>query len=283
MNQFNSCIKKLKKNRSIKVIKSPDNIIVFYLLSFITIFFKKIILGDIKSVYYQLAIRFINKKKVIFYDDGFSSILILNLLKENKNISILNGMQNASYLKKILFSIFFIKYKNIKINRFMFYSIFPEKSIGNIKKISLNENIITDVRKNNSIFLGGKYVDIKILSFNDYCDAINKAQKISNEKLVYIPHRSESPEFLKKLKLNIPTLDINIIESPIEAYLIQHKWLPNNVFSIYSTALFTVGNLLPSSKVYFKKININLIPSHYQDSITSLYNFLNSSNRYISY
>ncbi|MBQ0373209.1 hypothetical protein, partial [Providencia rettgeri] len=102
MNQFNLCIEKLKKNRSIKVIKLPDNIIAFYLLSFITIFFKKIILGDIKSVYYQLSIRFVNKRKVIFYDDGFSSILVLKLLKENKSISILNGMQNASFLKKII-------------------------------------------------------------------------------------------------------------------------------------------------------------------------------------
>ncbi|MEX6326908.1 hypothetical protein AB6F65_18790 [Providencia hangzhouensis] len=283
MNQFNLCIEKLKKNRSIKVIKLPDNIIAFYLLSFITIFFKKIILGDIKSVYYQLSIRFVNKRKVIFYDDGFSSILFLKLLKENKSISILNGMQNASFLKKIIFNVFFIKYKNIKINSFVFYSIFLEKSIGKMKKLSLNESITTDIKRNSSIFLGGKYVDIKILSFNDYCEAINKAREISNERLVYIPHRSESPEFLNKLKSNIPTLDINVIESPIEVYLIQHKWIPNDIFSIYSTALFTVGNLFPCSKVYFKKINLNLIPSHYQDSISSLYTFLNSSNRYIAY
>ncbi|MEQ4676706.1 hypothetical protein ABN063_19290 [Providencia vermicola] len=276
-------IEKIKESRKIKVIYAPNSLLLFNLFSLITFFCQKIFIGDIKSIYYHSAIRFTNSKKIFFFDDGFSSLLILDLLKNGLPIPILNGGANLSTKKKLAFEILNIKYKEVPIDSFTFYSIFADSSFNNVEKITIldNENFLP--LNSSSVFLGGKYVDIKILNFESYCNAIIKAYNIADGDLVYIPHRAESKEFLDKLKKQIPYIVITVIDKPIELYLIENQWAPKFVFSIYSTALFTLANLFPTSNVYFKSINIELIPNQYQKSLRSLYHFLTTSQRFISY
>lgn len=104
-------------------------------------------------------------------------------------------------------------------------------------------------------FIGQTLVDKGYLSISDYLEMIREAQCIQQDQEIhYIPHRAESDAVIEAVA-KIPGISIKRMKTCVELGFILEKISPRNVFACFSSAIFSLSSLYPTSKIY------SIIPS----------------------
>jgi len=195
----------------------------------IIFFFKSIIIGDMN--YYHSKGIYSVSKEVIFLDEG---IRYLNLKK------------NELKIKHSFFTIFdeTNPKNNVQINKFDYLK-------SKIKNLKINDDLI--------YLLGTSDAHPKIDALNNktYLTLIkNICASYKNKKIIFIPHRNEDVENIKKL--DIENLSIKINEYPIEFCLTELSEMPSKFIGFYTMALVSLRIVLQNSKVEVLNISYDL-------------------------
>lgn len=212
--------------------------------------FDYIFLGDFKSRYLHLFVRFIQKSKIIILDDGIKSLSVQN-----------------SFTDKYYFNMFTMlrSIKPYDGQKIVYHSFDRLKQISNEKEYQ-NDTII---------FLGSKIVEANIVTTYSYLHTIESLlQKYSDKKVIYIPHRAENIIKLDSLRSKYNNLIIKKINIPIEIFFALNNPLPNNVISFYSAGLVSLKILYENLNIIAIKCDYSL--SEYKDIIDIVYEDLNN-------
>lgn len=187
------------------------------------------ILGDYLSGFLRLLMKFINQKKVILLDDGVATFKIQKEL-ETKNLPI------------DLFTMFDIK------------SIPNQKIFNNNFKALQNRYTLSNTNEVD-IFIGGKLVDLEIVTLDTYLAVLhNVIKKSDTGKLLYFPHRGTSQIVLDEIS-SIEGVELIYPDVTVEFYLLKKNIYPKNIYSILSTALFSLSKIFDTSTVVAFKPN----------------------------
>lgn len=201
------------------------------------------VIGDYLSGFLNLFIKTVNRKKVILLDDGVATFKIQKILRNKKKLI-------------SLFTMFDIK--SIE-NQYIYKNDF--------KCIKLKYNTIKKIDYN--IFIGGKLVDLNLVDIKTYLAIITDAASKNSNKLIYIPHRGTSKDVLNNIS-KIKNLTIKPIDTSIEFYLLEKGISPTHVYSVVSTALFTLSMIFKDSFVISYKPKF--LENNRQEHIEDVYN-----------
>ncbi|EAW28616.1 hypothetical protein ATW7_18410 [Alteromonadales bacterium TW-7] len=253
---------------------------VFMLARLFSFTFDKIYISDIKSVYYQFLMVGFSSDKIIAYDDGASSISLLDLFLNGKKLPSLNGVETFGRFKILILKLLGVKLKNVDFKFSLFFTIFPFEGdkIINIK-INRSTNCISN-NQESVVFLGGKYVEVGILSEEMYLRAIWDAlARHPKSSFYYIPHRAESSyrvNSVAKLDRRIKIKNINV---GVEEYFEEHpRDVPIAFYSLYSTALFTLPLHFSALNCYYRHIDLNQVCVEHRLAVSKTYELLKSTN-----
>lgn len=149
--------------------------------------------------------------------------------------------------------------KNIKKYNSKIYSCFPIKD----KEIDYIKNDFSYLRKlknkdtlidKNLVYCLGTNIFESCLRLGYYERHLNNLNNFYNgKKIYYFPHRDE-----KKFQNFPQKFKIEKIELPIELYLLRNKVLPGVIAGFYSTALFTLNEILVDKKIDIININFDI-------------------------
>lgn len=188
----------------------------------------------------------IKKEKVFLLDDGALTITIYEeQIKFNKI--------NKYNFKELRFLFFGLKIKiKDKINLFSYYELAPVNGIEVVKNELnfLKETHLKNAKKDDGTiyFIGQPIYDL--IGVDTYIENLEKFIKSSNKKIIYIPHRGETKDFLRLLfSLKNPLLTVQEIGMPIELYFLQNNIYPLRAISYYSTALTTLDIIYDECEV----------------------------------
>lgn len=220
-------------------------ILKFYIY-FIEKKYKKVFVGNIESGLFSLLIKDIKKKKIVLLDDGAKSIVTQKKFSDNFNFDF-----------------------------FSFYDLSPFKN-QNIYKNNFEElrkKISFKTSKNEVLILGSKLSEISIIDEDYYIELIKKISTYFQDKeLIYIPHREENRNKIKRIKKEIQNIKIKNIDYPVEFYGINENKKIKTVVSFYSTALYTMSKIYNCEAVAFK---FNYEKSEHKKNIDEVYDFYN--------
>lgn len=272
--EIDSSMFNLLEDTGCRIIKisSPMCLIVFSFVSFFNCFFSKFIVCDFKSIYFHILIRKLSRKNVFFLDDGASSFYLLDLIRRDGYLPFLNGVKNLNCFKKYFFKALGVELENLSMSGYNYYTIFNvtgedrNKNIFPLNFTHRGNNLIVD----GSYYLGGKYVDLDIIDIDDYCKSIKRALELTTGILYYIPHRNESDDILKMVS-SIADISILKINKPVEMWFLTEGIHPKQIFSVYSTALFTTKKIFPDCEVYATSIDLKKVPIIYRDNVSCVY------------
>lgn len=236
--QLKKMVKLLKFKREKYIYLSPNkNIFSLYKMVFFSTKYsiknyEYYILGDYLSGFLKLFSKFINKKKVLLLDDGVATLKIQeSFIKNNKFLNLFT-----------IFNIVPIENQNIIKHKF-----------ENLRKKYLNTNI----RTNNSIYIGENLVELEILDLEKYIEIVKTVAEKEEETLYYFPHRLSSGLVIERVK-NIKNIEIVYPKVSLEYYLLLKGINPKNIYSILSTALISLQIIYPNSTITAFKPKFNL-------------------------
>ena len=199
----------------------------------------KFFVGNLESGFFNLLLKKVNKNNIILMDDGAKTIYIQNFFNEHYFYHLFT-MFNLKPLRK----------QFVYINNFEYLK-------SQLKDLNYSNEVI---------FVGSKLSELNIVSEREYLDVLLiLLNKYKN--LVYIPHREESLEKLKK----ISNMGIKIEKTDLPIELIGIKKVPKKVISFYSTALISLKRIYEIES-NFIKLNLNnkvleKIYSYYQTEL----------------
>lgn len=162
--------------------------------------------------------KFLSAEKIVMLDDGVATLLAQkDMAKKGK-----------------------------AYNVFTFFDLTP-LPLQKVEKHSFQNVVqflgVAERQKFGHYFIGQKVVEVGIISSDLYASIVERASLMTEgNKLIYIPHRGESEEILRRLSF-IKNLEIRVIDVPIELYFISKESPPMKVYSIMSTALNTLSLL----------------------------------------
>lgn len=217
-----------------KLIVRPGNIKADILKNFY--FLTKILFCKYKSIYigsyYSKLLNFFsiffNKNSIYYLDDGAATLRAQKEVLE----------------------------RNKSVNWYTFFEFKKNKKQKVIKhQFRMLTNKISKKSQFGVYFIGQPVEYMKNLSSEEYVEGINiLANNTKGEKIFYIPHRLENIEHIKKLN-NIVILNIEV---PLELFFMyESDCFPREVYSYYSTALFTLKSIIPNVACKAIKINSN--------------------------
>lgn len=99
-----------------------------------------------------------------------------------------------------------------------------------------------------------------------YIRLVQYAVKDSNGMILhYIPHRAESKAIIEKIAA-IPGVKILHSDVAIEHFLLKRHWYPKKLYSIISTALYSLSHIFPKAECFALKTDSlkTEIFKHYQ-------------------
>ena len=252
----------------------------FFLFRCFSFLFDKFYISDFKSIYYNFLVAGLDKKKVFFFDDGASSISLLNLYLKKGKVPFLNGGKNMPLFKQLFLKIFGVSVRDVPFKFESFYTIFPVFG-DNIINLNLNSSvgIACDIDKGSVVFLGGPYIEKGIMTKEIYFEAIKDALALSyNKAFYYIPHRAENDENIanvQKLSTNIQVLNVN---GGVEDFYLKKRVVPFQFYSMYSTALFTLPVYFCAIKCFCRFVSDDFLIEEHRQAISSTYKLLRESN-----
>lgn len=189
------------------------------------------------------------KISINLYDDGIKTLL-----------------SEAKYESKILIRkynpfrasfkyLFFLFPKNLKINKYRFYTFFEAKG-ENFEKLKFNTQINKCYESNleEVWFVGQPLINLNKIDIDLFNKALGKIQVETNsQKIVYFPHPKEK-DVEKYFKGEVRRID-----KPFELYINDQKVLPKTIISFYSTSLIL-------AKVFNEAIKTKLMYIKYDES-----------------
>ena len=220
-------------------------------------------------------INTIAHKQLIILDDGNNSISRLQKLSKNhynKKHKIALQLISKIILRK--------KTSTLFLNKAIFFTIYDSEST--VK----NEIVLNDYRylkkfskkpKNkDGIIIGSKCIDQKLTPdiFEQYISHL--VTHIRNEGLqpIYIPHRHEDIDYLKKMAKNL-NLEIRPLLTNIELHFLNNETLPVRCYTIKSAAADAMKSIFDVD-IYYLKVNNNHISDGMRVSYENIYqHFLN--------
>ncbi len=208
-------------------------------------------------------------KNLFFVDDGVETI------NRYEEIFVKNKI-NKFRVKLARFWLFGLKTK-IKntINLFTYFDLKPfrgskviQNNLEHFQKKYLKESL-----KDNYVYLLGQpLVSTNLLSVKDYFLYIDKILSSVNEKIIYIPHRTEV--ISERLKLYESELfEIKNLNMPVEMYFLENKIYPLHVVSFMTTAFFTLKKLFSKTKFSYVYIPRSKILERHDD-VEGAYRFI---------
>ena len=203
------------------------------------IFSKKIYFGDENSIFFRILGPFF-KKKLKLLDDGVAT-LNSNLKNEYERITIFSKVH------------------------------------GQKNKLSKCRDIVesTDSQEQVDIIIGSKLVECGICSRESYhsiLENIAMTNKSSHRRAIYIPHRGESEKNIDCIA-NRFGMDIVSTNLPVELIGYELKVCPVNVYSVMSTALFSMSLVYEEAKMKVIPLRSDEILSR-KESIENLYSVM---------
>lgn len=211
-------------------------------------FHSVVVTGAWPSIVVTLALKwnYSNYKKIYLVDDG---LYLLNMLKNIKNypLTLVSRLPLMDYLKKS------------EVNR---YAVKIQKQhCEDIKTIGLGV-----------CFIGSPIVELNIFPYDLYCEVLRKIQERHYlDDLYYFAHRSESKDkltMIERLGYKVKTPNL-----PLEDYLRFKGGYQGHYYSFYSTALFNLSEVVPSSSFHSIRPSPNVWPEKDRESIEDCYEF----------
>ncbi len=225
-------------------------------------------------------------KDIFLFDDGTYTIALHEELYGEKQsprlIKKYSEKQRKTWVRQIkflnydLYRKFYFRingYKNdfstIKIGFFTIFNIFPygdEKiihhSLKKTKEIFFNDKSGTENISKSVFFLGQPLSNVMDISDKEYMKYIQKLQNLYFEKnlcFTYVIHRSEKDSIVKQIKsLESDNFNVLKLDIPIEIYFLLYGIRAEHVASFFSSGLFTLKALFPSSNILAYKIKYDV-------------------------
>lgn len=218
-------------------------------------YFKGVVIGNYQSVLLSTIVRFVSRKKVWLLDDGTATFTIQKQIEQEK---------------KTPFNLYTI----LPINALPGQKI-EFHSLRHVKELMNNKNFKTI--KSSNIFIGGNLVDVNVLKLSQYLDIIQRAESMCQGGLLYIAHRGSSKKVLESIKA-IDNVDVVLPSLPIECYLLEEKLVPVDIFSVFSTAVYSLAAIYSEIRPEIIAFKPNFRGDHVRlSAILSLYNHFEKS------
>lgn len=224
--------------------------IAFYslFLPIFSLFYKNVIIGSFKSGFISLVFWPFNiNSKFIIVDDGTSTL-------------------EAKELPRFYDARFFTQFYQ-ELGGF-FPKVHPNGFDAIKQRLHIEKNDSWDV-----VFIGSGIAEIEIVSESVYLCMVEKICTKYSAKgcnIIYIPHRVESEEKLKKISV-LDKVQILKINYPIELLGIVGSLFPKKVVSFYSTALVTMVSIYGCKSIAYR---FDYMHSEYAAEIDSVYDFM---------
>ena len=145
--------------------------------------------------------------------------------------------------------------KNEKVNWYSIFDLPSTENIGvvghafeNVKSIPCLQRSITASKQ--SIFLGSPMVEGGFMTGDDYASYIRSACERACRPITYVPHPKENNEQVRRLAENHGVIVSNASDLPIEIRLLKGELAADEVFSMMSTATFTLASILTFATIY---------------------------------
>lgn len=230
-----TCVEKLRLNYQVITVRTDKVIFdlvknVFFLIEILSKSYNKTYLGSYYSSFLKLIRKFSRQKEVFYLDDGAATLRAQNEIEENKCV----------------------------INWFTFFNINP---IDNQKIYKHNFNSLKYMLKNREVklsyFIGQPYE--KMINFSEeiYLSCLKEISKDYSKEnpLIYIPHRIEDISILNEVE----NIYILYIDTPVEMFFVLDSiYIPERIYSCYSTALFSLKGIFPNTQVVAVKPKVHL-------------------------
>lgn len=193
--------------------------------------YNKIYVGNYNSILFQIIKLLIDNTKFILLDDGVGTLTTYDILKKNN--------------------------KQLEL-----FTLFNLQSTSNISVVVHNfSNLVkffssSEYNSYKNIFIGTQFVRYGFLDEVDYIMCIKESIKIlDGDTILYFPHRNESKELINKISMinNVIVIKASV---PIEYYLLNNNISPYNVFTVFSTAIFSLKVLYKDIEIYVLKPTI---------------------------
>lgn len=239
-------IKVLANNSKMTGVNLLKYLFVSLYLCSISIFYKKIFLGNFESRLFKLIISFF-KKKIILLDDGSKTLLVQKKFSNSYKIDIYSiFMFNTPETQK--------RYVN------NFKSLRTQMSK---KKYQFSDRIY---------FLGGKLNEAGYMSESEYIFLLgNIFKSFPNEKIVYVGHRGENQGKLKKIT-EMYNIEVILPEYPIELICLYETEIPKKVVSFFSTALMSLS-IIFENEIEVISYKFNYSKSKYKKNLDEFYKY----------
>lgn len=203
----------------------------------------KLFVGNLESSFFKSIYSHYDRDRIVLLDDGAKTLTI------QKEFS-----QDYYYDLFTIYRLKSIDKQNIFFNDF-----------GWIKK-QIKEKYEND----NILFLGSKLNESGIISEEYYLELLKKISNyFVNKSILYIPHRGEEPNKLKKISM-MENVTVKELKYPVELYGLYEEAIPKTVVSFYSTALYTMQTMYNLKAISFMFEYDN---SKYKDAIDNVYNY----------
>lgn len=202
---------------------------------------------------------------VVYLDDGAANINLfqhktitsISDFHEKKWLHVIERRRHVSFYKNFL-----TIYNDIPNTA---YSIAPLNlsTLFDNTKSKLQENVYIVGTHSQSYF---NHIAISENTFITKLDSLffNLKKEYPSEKIVYIPHRSDSSEYAQKLCCKYGC-EFRVVDMTIEMELSQQLHAPKAIFGFTSSALFNLKKIYPHTRV----VNILIIPqketAHFRD------------------
>ena len=221
----------------------------------------KIFVGDYRSDHVNHIVNFFQNKNIYLLDDGLAQVIYH---KETSNESF--KVKTRRFIYKLLM----YKLSKIKYTFFTIFDIENEKVIKN--RYSFFKKYIKDKKVENAVyFIGQPLIEANIISEDIYKNELSKVINFyDNKKFVYILHRREDENRVKKLSIEL-NFKYKIFENLIELEMINSKSIPSEFATFFSTAIVTLPNFITLSEYRVFQIDNRYINQLYINDIVGSY------------
>ncbi|MNZ75111.1 hypothetical protein D3C78_935820 [compost metagenome] len=248
--QIDSMLGDMGRLDAVQIIIRPRRAMDFFkcVLKLLPIFFvnyEEVVLGSYFSGVQRKIARLVSKRGVVLLDDGVASVLADKVISEKEP-----GVYSA-------FSIFPLRaasYRRVESNSF--------KAVSERYDCYVQEDL-------SCFFIGQSLVDIGAIDMDSYVRAVKVCAEATNGSMLnYIPHRTESAECIDMVK-KIDGVRVFPTDCAIEYYMLKERIKPVNVYSVISTALYSIATIYPDSGVFCvqpKRLKSSMF-EHYGDIV----------------
>lgn len=193
-------------------------------------------------------------KEYVILDEGTAIPYVVAPLRHDPNAKVISHVKSrfsrrdwAGKALKLLTPLTFNTPKSVT-----FFTLYSDLKLPKYDKQVLNDfsylkSKLDEFRTSNEIwFIGTSFVVNKLTTIENYLLLLQAIMKHFNKsRLVYLPHRYETPEDLEK----IAKLGISIIrpDMALEPWMIAHKKKPKEIAAIASSAVTNINKIFGPS------------------------------------